>query len=60
MNINDKAYLGTSENNNSSKIDQKELDKIIQSVEFPDDYDAFDDELLDMIPNSIVPLSGVN
>ena len=50
MNINDKAYLGTLENNNSSKIDQKELDKIIQSVEFPDDNDAFDDELLDMIP----------
>ena len=50
MNINDKAYLGTLENNNSSKIDQKELDKIIQSVEFPDDYDAFDDELLDMMP----------
>ena len=33
-----------------SKINIDELDKIIQSVEFPDDYDAFDDELLDMIP----------
>lgn len=33
-----------------SKIDIEELDRIIQSVEFPDDYDAFDDELLDMIP----------
>ena len=33
-----------------SKINIDELDKIIQSVEFPDDYDAFDDELLYMIP----------
>lgn len=33
-----------------SKINIDELDKIIQSVEFPDDYDAFNDELLDMIP----------
>ena len=32
MNINDKAYLGTSENNNSSKIDQKELDKILEGI----------------------------
>ena len=31
-----------------SNID--ELDKNIQGVEIPDDDDAFDDELLDMIP----------
>ncbi len=26
------------------------LDDIIKSAAFPEDYDAFDDELLDMIP----------
>lgn len=28
----------------------KTLDEIIRNAEFPDDYEAFDDEMLDMIP----------
>ncbi len=34
----------------SSKDENKNLDELIQDAEFPEDYDAFDDEMLDMIP----------
>lgn len=50
MNSEDKEKATIKQEDKESKINIDELDKIIQSVEFPDDYDAFDDELLDMIP----------
>ena len=34
----------------SIKDENKNLDELIQGAEFPEDYDAFDDEMLDMIP----------
>lgn len=49
-------------NNTNQKTDNKEvnnyekgeksmsLDEIIKSAEFPEDYEAFDDGMLDMIP----------
>lgn len=50
MNSEDIEKTTIKQEDKESKINIDELDKIIQSVEFPDDYDAFDDELLDMIP----------
>lgn len=35
---------------NGSVVDSKTLDEIIRSAEFPDDYDVFNDELMDIIP----------
>ena len=34
----------------SIKNENKDLDELIQGADFPEDYDAFDDEMLDMIP----------
>ena len=34
----------------SIKDQKTDLDKLIQDADFPDDYDAFNDEMLDMIP----------
>ena len=34
----------------SIKDENKNLDELIQAANFPEDYDAFDDEMLDMIP----------
>lgn len=31
-------------------LKNQSLDEIIRQAEFPEDYDAFDDEQLDMIP----------
>ncbi|MGM9795963.1 MAG: hypothetical protein ACI3ZZ_07145 [Candidatus Aphodosoma sp.] len=50
MNSEDKGKATIKREDKASEFNIEELDKIIQSVEFPDDYDAFDDELLDMIP----------
>ena len=37
-------------NNSTIKDENKDLDELIQGADFPEDYDAFDDEMLDMIP----------
>ena len=34
----------------SIKNENKDLDELIQGADFPEDYDPFDDEMLDMIP----------
>ena len=34
----------------SINTENQNLDELIQGIEFPEDYDAFDDEMLDMIP----------
>lgn len=33
-----------------TKTENKSLEDIIRDAEFPEDYDAFDDGILDMIP----------
>ncbi|MFI3297090.1 MAG: hypothetical protein R3Y59_05625 [bacterium] len=37
-------------NRNEETLNSNNLDEIIRAAEFPEDYDAFDDEQLDMIP----------
>ena len=45
-----KATSKQNEEGSDKRVTPKSLEDIIREAEFPADYDAFDDENLDMIP----------